>query len=255
MMPLPAVFLGAPIAHRGYHKLRDGRPENTLAAVRAAMEAGYGIEIDVQPSADGVAMVFHDDELTRLTGAAGPVTARTAAELAALPVLGTAEPVPRLTEVLAEVAGKVPLVIEIKDQSHRLAPVDGRLEAAVAADLAGYAGPVAVMSFNPHSVAHMARLAPEVPRGIVTCSYREDWWEGLAKAERARLRPVPDYGPTGSCFISHAHLDLTSPHVKALKRQGAAVLCWTIKSRADEARARLIADNVTFEGYAADIPP
>lgn len=254
MSTLDSAFLGPPIAHRAYHDLEAGRPENSLAAVRAAVAAGYGIEIDVQPSADGVAMVFHDDTLDRLTTAKGPVTALTAAELGRLTLLGTGERVPTLAQVLAEVAGRVALLVEVKDQSRALTPVDGRLEAATVEALAGYDGPLALMSFNPHSVATLARLAPVIARGLTTCGYDEDWWKDMPEAERLRLRGIPDYGPTGSVFISHAAGDLARPRVAELKRQGAAVLSWTIRSAEAEAEARRHADNVTFEGYAARIP-
>lgn len=252
--PLPAAFRGAPIAHRAFHDRAAGRPENSLAAIRAAVAAGYGIEIDVQRAADGPAMVFHDDTLERLTGRQGPVTALSAAELGALPLLGTAELVPTLAQVLAEVAGRVPLLIEVKDQSLVMGPVDGRLEAEVARELAGYAGPVAVMSFNPASVAHMARLAPQVPRGLTTCGYEAADWDFLTPAGRERLREIPDYGPVGASFLSHHWRDLARPRVQALKAAGAALLCWTLRTAEDEARARRLADNVTFEGYAAALP-
>ena len=103
-----------PIAHRGFHDLRRGRPENTLAAFDAAVEARYAIECDLHISADGVPVVFHDDELERLTGEPGAVRDRTAAELGDLRVAGTGEWIPTLDELLALVGGRVPLVIELK---------------------------------------------------------------------------------------------------------------------------------------------
>ena len=112
---LPAAFLRLPIAHRALHG--PGRPENSRAAILSAMAAGYGIEIDVQGTADGQAVVFHDDDLDRLTDATGPVRARTAQELAALRLKGCDETIPSLAEVLALVAGRAPLLIEIKDQT------------------------------------------------------------------------------------------------------------------------------------------
>ena len=116
-MTLPPAFLRLPIAHRALHDRAQGRPENSRAAIRAAIAAGYGIEIDLQASADGVAMVFHDDDLGRLTGATGPVRARTAAELGAIRLTDAEDGIPTLAEVLEIVAGRVPLLIEIKDQS------------------------------------------------------------------------------------------------------------------------------------------
>ena len=256
MPALPAGFLGAPIAHRALHDRAAGRPENSAAAVRAAVAAGYGIEIDIQPSADGVPMVFHDYDLARLTGREGRIADLTAAELAALPLLGGEEGVPTLAQVLALVAGRVPLLIEVKDQDGAMGPKVGPLERAVAAALRGYDGPVAVMSFNPHSVAALAATAPDVPRGLTTWEWepREAAEDGVDAAACARLRQIADYDRVGASFISHHHRDLARPRVAELKAKGAAVLCWTIRSRAEEAEARRIAQNVTFEGYAAALP-
>lgn len=256
MPALPAAFLQAPIAHRALHDRAAGRPENSAAAVRAAVAAGYGIEIDIQPAADGVPMVFHDYDLARLTGREGRITDLSAAELSALPLLGGTEGVPTLAEVLQIVAGHVPLLIEVKDQDGAMGPRVGPLERAVASALAGYAGPVAVMSFNPHSVAALAEAAPQVPRGITTWEWdpKEAEEDGVGAEACARLRQIADYDRVGASFISHHHRDLARPRVADLKAAGAAVLCWTIRSPEDEAQARKIAQNVTFEGYAAPLP-
>jgi glycerophosphoryl diester phosphodiesterase len=135
-----------------------------------------------------------------------------------------------------------------------MGPTDGRLEAATAEALKGYAGDVAMMSFNPHSIAHMARLAPHLPRGITTSAYAPDDWAPLPAKVCDHLRGIPDYDATGSSFISHEALDLARPRVAELKAQGAKILCWTIRSPADEALARKHADNVTFEGYLSPLP-
>lgn len=248
-VPLPAGFLHQPIAHRALHDRARRRPENSPAAIRAAVAVGYGIEIDLQLSADGVPMVFHDETLDRLTAEQGPVNARPAADLSRIPLTDADEPIPTLAETLALIAGCVPLLIELKDQSLTMSDTDGRLESATAALLATYPGPVAVMSFNPHSVAHMARLAPTIPRGLTTSAYDPDDWSPLPAEICARLREIPDYDPTLSSFISHEAKDLTRPRVAQLKSQGAAILTWTIRSPEAEAIARRIADNVTFEGY------
>jgi len=253
-VPLPEAFLRLPIAHRAFHDRAAGRIENAPQAIKAAVAAGYGIEIDLQLSKDGAAMVFHDEDLVRLTDETGPVSARTAAELSRIRLQGTTDTIPTLAEVLALIDGRVPLLIEIKDQSLTMGPTDGRLEAATAEALKGYRGDVALMSFNPASVAHMARLAPRLPRGITTSSYDPDDWAPLPEPICARLRAIPDYDATGSSFISHEARDLARPRVADLKAQGAAILCWTIRSQEDEAKARAIADNVTFEGYPAQLP-
>jgi glycerophosphoryl diester phosphodiesterase len=251
-VPLPEAFLRLPIAHRALHDRAAGRVENSPAAITAAVAAGYGIEIDLQLSSDGAAMVFHDEDLDRLTDETGPVNARTAAELQQIRLKGSEDTIPTFSQVLELIAGRVPLLIEIKDQSLVMGDTDGRLEAATAAALRGYSGPVALMAFNPASVAHMARLAPHLPRGITTSSYDPEDWAPLPAATCARLRAIPDFDATGASFISHEAADLARPRVADLKAQGAAVLCWTIRSPEAEALARSHADNVTFEGY---LPP
>ena len=107
------------------------------------------------------------------------------------------------------------------------------------------------MSFNPHSIAEMARLAPDVPRGLTTSAYDPNDWKTLKQATCDTLRAIPDLERTGSCFISHEAADLPRPRVAEIKAQGLPILCWTIRSPEQEAEARKIADNVTFEGYAA----
>ncbi|SNR49136.1 glycerophosphodiester phosphodiesterase family protein [Puniceibacterium sediminis] len=249
MTSLPTAFLSRPIAHRALHG--PGAPENSRSAVRRAVSAGYGIEIDLQLSADGVAMVFHDYALSRLTPETGALQQRSADELARIPLKGGDETIPTFKEILALVAGQVPLLIEIKDQDGALGPSVGPLEEAAARDLAGYTGPAAVMSFNPHSVARMADLAPDLPRGLTTCAYTADDWPTIPAAIRKTLREIPDFDRVGASFISHDAADLRYTRVAALKHQGAAILCWTIRSAEAEAEARKVAHNVTFEGYTA----
>lgn len=248
-MTLPRAFLETPIAHRGLHDAAAGRPENSLAAMVAAVAAGYGIEMDIQGSADGTPMVFHDATLKRMTAATGPVAGRGAAELSAIALTGGTVGIPSLAEVLAEVGGRVPLLIEIKDQSHVMGPVDGVLERAVAEILAGYDGPVAVMGFNPHTVAALARAAPGIPRGLVTGSYGHPDWAQLGAARLAELRAIADFDRLGAAFISHDKDDLADPAVAALKDRGVPVLSWTITSEAEARAARRIADNITFERF------
>lgn len=245
--PLPEVFVTTPLAHRGLHG--PGVPENSLSAARAAIAGGYGIECDLQLSADGVAMVFHDADLARMTGQAGQVSARTAAELGRLRLAGTEDHIPTFRELLDMVDGRVPLLVELKTQDLYTGESTGALEAAAVADLTGYTGPVAFMSFNPYSVAALARLAPTIPRGLTTWSWAADPEEAIAPELAARLRTIPDYDATESSFISHDAGDLSRPRVAELKAQGARVLCWTITSPEAEARARQLAENITFEGY------
>lgn len=248
---LDPAFLTTPLAHRGLHDHSQGVIENSFSAFRAAIAKGYGIELDVQRSADDVPIVFHDDDLHRLTDATGAFRDYRAAELSRMRLCGGSDMIPTLEEVLALVAGRAPLLIEIKENWNTMKDTDGILEQAVAAALAVYAGPVAVMAFNPHCIAHMARFAPDVPRGLTTESYDPALNAPIPAEVCERLRGIPDYDRTGSSFISHQATDLDRPRVAELKAQGAAVLCWTIRSAVAEAKARQIADNITFEGYPA----
>ncbi|MEQ9694532.1 glycerophosphodiester phosphodiesterase family protein [Shimia sp. SDUM112013] len=251
---LDAVFLNVPLAHRALHDLSAGRPENSRAAIRAAVSAGYGIEIDLQLSADGHAMCFHDYDLGRLTGEKGPVQRRSAAELGQIQLTGGDEGIPSFAEVLDIVAGQVPLLVEIKDQDGLMGPNVGLLEQAAATDAQTYEGPLAFMSFNPNSVAALAEIAPQFARGLVTDAYSAEDWPILPPRVRDALRDIPDFERVGASFISQQASSLGLPQVADLKARGVPVLCWTIRSAEAEAKAREIADNVTFEGYLAEIP-
>lgn len=242
-------FLSVPITHRGLHS--PGVPENSLKAARAAIEAGYGIECDIQPGPGGEPLVFHDYQLQRLTGRPGFIAATDPATLAGLRLLGTDEPVPTLAQLLDLIAGQVPLLIELKDQDGTCGPNVGPLPARTAELLADYAGPVAVMSFNPHMIAAFRAAAPGIPVGLTTCAFPEADWARIPPARREELALITDFDAVGACFISHDKDDLANPRVDALKAQGVPVLCWTITSEAEEAAARRIAHNVTFEGYRA----
>ncbi|MEM8956615.1 MAG: glycerophosphodiester phosphodiesterase family protein [Pseudomonadota bacterium] len=246
--PLPPGFLDRPFAHRGLHGA--GAPENSLTAVSAAISAGYGIEVDLQPAADGTPMVFHDESLDRMTHAAGAVADRSPAELGTLSLRGgTGEGVPTLEALLARVAGRVPLLLELKDQSGELGAAPLTLEPDVARLLRSYRGPAAVMSFNPAMVAAVAARAPDLPRGLTTCAFAENDWPDLDRATARRLASIADADPLGAAFISHGRRDLDMPVVAAQRHAGRAVICWTIRSPAEEAAALSHADAITFEGY------
>ena len=254
MTHLPDGFLKAPFAHRGYHNAANGCVENTRAAFVAAIDAGYGIELDVQLSSDGHAMVFHDYDMTRLTGNAGPIRMQRRDDLTKTNLIGCSEPIPTLPEILTLIDGRVPVLIEIKDQDGAMGPDVGPLEDSVAHALKDYSGPAAVMSFNPHAVAALAKSAPDTARGLVTGSFPADVWLLLNEKTLDHLRGIPDYHRVGASFISHRFDDLQRERVAELKSAGAALICWTIRSAIDEAEARKLADTVTFEGYVAETP-
>lgn len=253
-MSLHPDFLKLPITHRALHDVANGRPENSVEGALAAIAAGYAIEIDIQLTKDGQALVFHDYYLGRLTHETGLVRDKTAAEIASIPLIGGQSAPPLLPDFLKLVGGRVPLLVEIKDQDGGLGPDIGVLETAVCSALNGYTGAVALMSFNPHSVAKCAELAPHIPRGIVTEPITPRAWPNVPGAARDHLTRIADFDRVGACFISHSVKDLGSPHVKRIKDQGGVVLCWTVRSAAQEAEARKTADNITFEKYLAEFP-
>ncbi len=248
-MKLPELhpdFLTKPLAHRGLHDALI--PENSRAAFLAAIDAGYGIELDLQLSADGEAMVFHDYNAARLTGISGPIRQKTSAQLQEYR-LSNDESIPTLAEILAAIDGKTPVLLELKDQDGALGPDIGILEKRTAELCKNYTGPVAVMSFNPHAIYAMQKYAPHIPRGLVTGQFLPENWRQVPEKRLAELMDIPDFIPTGSRFISHRSTNLNAPRVAEIKAAGNPVLCWTIKTKAQETTSRKIADNITFEGY------
>ena len=248
-MSLPGSFRNTVLAHRALHDRATGAVENSPTAIDRAMDAGFGVEIDVQLSRDGVAMVFHDAVLDRLTDRTGPLSDLDAAALCRIRLAGSDDMIPTLAAVLDRVGGRVPILIEIKDQSGCLGPGPATLERAVANDLARYRGDVAVMSFNPNVVAALAAHAPDIPRGLVTSDFPPEKWPAVPEADRARLRRIADFDSVGACFVSHFWRDLGRDRIAELAARGVPILCWTTKTPEDHAEALKIAETVTFEGY------
>lgn len=223
-------------AHRGLH--REGVPENSLAAAQGAVAAGMGIECDIQMSADGAAMVFHDWELSRLTGAEGPVGLQTADALAAVNLLGTDQHPPGLGLFLAVVAGQVPLLIEVKS----LPGYDvERSCRAVAEAIAGYSGAVAVMSFDPRVPSWFAENAPDTVRGLVGTDSHENGFEGVWRKPGVLAAAAPD-------FLAIDVRDLTRPEAAAWRAGGRPLLTWTVRSPETRAVGLAHADALIAEG-------
>ena len=253
MPALDPAFLKTPIAHRALHDASKGVFENCRSAIIAAIEHGYAIEIDLQLSADGRAMVFHDDTLDRLTDKRGDVSDYTAAELSRIKVGSGQDVIEPLEDILRLIDGRVPLLIELKDQSRQLSQTDGRLEQATIYALSLYHGLVAVMSFNPHMIATMAKLSSNLPLGLTTGSFMDPSW-GINAERIEHLSQIADFDPKRYSFVSQFALELAAPCIQTLKERGAAIFTWTIRSPEAEAVARQTVDNITFEGYLAAHP-
>lgn len=242
MTPAPPWLLDRPFAHRGLHDIGRGRPENSRAAFRAAIERGYGIELDLQVSGDGIAMVFHDEGLERLAGESGLVRETTAERLGRCRLLGTEETIPTLAEVLDLVAGCTPLMLELKSETGDVGP----LESATWKVLRRYHGPYVVKSFNPYSMGWFASHAPRVPRGQVA-TRAED--RNGATAHDIALERLQYRHVSRPCFISYNVHDLPYWAPLRARRQGLPLLVWTVRSEADRRIAATYADNIVFEGF------
>lgn len=223
-------------AHRGRHGA--GIPENSRAAFDAAIAAGLGIECDVQHSADGIAMVFHDWELDRLTDWAGPLSAHSADRLSSIRLAGSNSTIPTLRSTLAQVKGQVPLLIEVKSRRDR--PIEPFC-AAIARDLTGYQGLYAVMSFDPRVSRWFARHAPHVLRGLVVTEKTRPWpVRKLALKLSFRLSRAE--------FLAYDIRDLPSSFARRKRARHIPILSWTISTPKRAEKARLYADAPIAEG-------
>jgi glycerophosphoryl diester phosphodiesterase len=231
-----------PVAHRGLWA-PDGPPENSLGAFHAACTADYGIELDVQLSADGEAMVFHDEDLERMTGVAGRLSDRTAAELAELRLKGSDERIPTLAEALALVGRRALVQVELKTPYGHVGPLEQRAHEV----LIDHVGPVCVIGFNPYSHAWFAERFPGVMRGLDSYSYRKA--PQMAEHQRAT-------------FAALEHVAIAKPHFLALgvdmlpgelaarhRASGLPIVAWTVKGPDEWARIRDGCDNLIFEGW------
>ncbi|HEX8533139.1 MAG TPA: glycerophosphodiester phosphodiesterase family protein [Allosphingosinicella sp.] len=225
-----------PFAHRGLHG--GGRIENSRSAFEAAIARGHGIELDVRMSRDAHAIVFHDATLERLTGEAGPVAERTAAELRHIELRGSSDTIPTLAEVLQLIGGRVPLLIEVKASGQKVAPIC----LAVVRSLEGYRGPVGIMSFNPEVSRWCSLHAPRLVRGLVVTEAGRRW-RGAFERRLALWRARPD-------FLAYDVRDLPSRFAARARRRGLPVFTWTCRGEEQVKRARANADQIIYEDPA-----
>jgi glycerophosphoryl diester phosphodiesterase len=236
-----------PIAHRGLHDPGQGLIENTAGAVRAAIAAGYGIEVDVQLSGDGEAMVYHDDALGRLTEGDARLDRLSAAELKQVRFRGSSERMLTLGDLCDLVAARTTIFIELKSR------FDGevRLANRVAEVLTAYAGPAAPMSFDPWQITALRHKAPKIACGIVAAKYRpHPYWDLMP----AWMRRGMGYLLTGVVarpqFVAYAAADLPAlAPLLANRLFRLPLLAWTIRSAAERQHALRWADQIIFEGF------
>lgn len=234
------------VAHRGLWS-PDGAPENSLGAFQAACAAGYGIELDVQLSADGEAMVFHDAKLERMTGAEGRLSDHTAADLTGLALAGTEETIPTLSETLTLVGHRAMVLIEVKAAAGDV----GALEKRVHEVLIDHNGPTAVIGFNPYSHGWFAQHHPKILRGLNSHAYAGEEARSLAP-ERRRAYAALEHVTTAKPHFLALGLDmLPSKRADALRKGGMPVVAWTLRSAEQWQGVSAHCDNLIFEGFAA----
>ncbi len=241
-----------PVAHRGLHDAKTGVIENTPGAVKAALSYGFAIEVDLQISKDGEAMVFHDETLERLTTSKSKVSARTVKQLSRVNFKDTTDRMWSLSDLLQLVQGLVPLFIEIKSQWDNVGPLEQR----VAEVLSTYNGPVCVMSFNPQSIIALKQLAPTLTRGLVAGGFTNNAeWAHLSDRQRFKMRHL--------LYGFEAEVDFIAYHVKALPALAPFVshtllrkplLSWTVRSEQDQRTMKRWADQMIFEGFVPENP-
>jgi glycerophosphoryl diester phosphodiesterase len=236
-----------PIAHRGLHDAEHGVIENTPSAARTAIAANYGIEVDVQITADGEAMVHHDDVLGRLTDGVGRLDQLTAAEIKRVPFRGTADRMMTLGDLCDLVGGRVTMLVELKSRFDG----DDRLAARVAEVLSGYNGPVAPMSFDPRHLSDLERRSPKLVRGIIAAKYRpHPYWDLMPTWMRLGMGYLVTALTARPQFVAYAVADLPAlaplfaRHVLSMP-----LLTWAVRTELERQRAARWADQMIFEGF------
>jgi glycerophosphoryl diester phosphodiesterase len=243
------IFL-KPIAHRGLHDERLGRIENTAAAFEAAIDKGYGIECDLRSARDGLPVVFHDETTERLIGGGRRMADLTASQIQELRTRTGGHGILTFSEFLELVAGRVPLLVEIKSE---WLPPDVPFLSEIARRVLDYPGDIALMSFDPDVMTVMRELATEIPRGIISGSYKDEnetWWRDQISTERAEgLANLLESGPVAPSFYAYHVKALPTPVTRyAREVDHLPIFAWTVRSEEDLAHARYHADAAIFEG-------
>lgn len=242
----PAWLTAQPIAHRGLHDRSVGVIENTPTAGEAAARAGFAIECDVQITADGEAVVFHDFTIDRLTNGQGRVDALTCSQLTALTYQHCADRILPLADYLDLIGGRVPLIIEIKSRFDG----DLRLAHRTAEIIRGRSEPVALMSFDPNIMEALYAIAPSIPRGIVAeAAYEHGEWLDLSADQRIELTHFEHVARSQPDFIAWHVKDFPHATPTLMRHFGVPVLTWTVRTPGDRAQAKRFSDQIIFEGF------
>ncbi|NQE63083.1 glycerophosphodiester phosphodiesterase [Caulobacter sp. RHG1] len=235
-----------PVAHRGLWT-PEGAPENSLAAFQAACAHGYGIELDVQLTADGEAVVFHDDRLERMTGQEGRLRDHTAAELGAMALKGTDETIPTLADTLTMIGHRAMVFIELKTPFGEVGPLEKRVTDV----LVDHNGPTAVIGFNPYSHAWFADHHPQILRGLDSYSWNDEGARKLAPEVRKSLAALEQVELARPDFLALGLDMLPSPRADLYRAKGMPIIAWTVRSPDQWDGVSDHCDNLIFEGFHA----
>jgi glycerophosphoryl diester phosphodiesterase len=233
-----------PFAHRGLHDEPNGIIENTVPAFDRAIDKGNGVEIDIQASFDGHAMVFHDETLERLTELDGPINAYGSIKLRDTKIIGTEQTIPALEQVLDHIGGRIAILLNANRPEGEIHPLCFGIRRA----LEGYRGPVGVMSADPDIISWFARNAPKIWRGLILSDTAGDRKPGLIqRLGWGRLFSIWRAKPH---FIAYDVRSLPSNLSRKLRDSGIPVLAWTVRSDDELVIASDHADNIIYEnGY------
>jgi glycerophosphoryl diester phosphodiesterase len=241
-----ARLFDPPVAHRGLWS-PDSAPENSLAAFQAACAHGYGIELDVQLSADGEAMVFHDSRLERMTGEEGRLSDHTAADLGRMKLKGSDETIPTLADTLALVGHRAMVQVELKTPVGEV----GALEKRVHEILIDHNGPIAVIGFNPYSHAWFAHHHPNILRGLDSYGYDDEGARKMAPEQRRAYANLEHVSIAKPHFLALGVDMLPCARADQLRNEGYPIVAWTVRSPEQWERLCDHCDNLIFEGFAA----
>lgn len=240
------LLFAPPVAHRGLWT-PDGAPENSLGAFQAACAHGYGIELDVQITADGEAVVFHDHRLERMTGVEGKLSDRSLHDLRELRLKGTDEGIPTLAEVLVEVGRRAMIQIELKTPFGEVGPLEKRVSEV----LLDHNGPTCVIGFNPYSHAWFADHHPQILRGLDSYQWNDESAMKLSPEIRRSLANLEQVEIARPDFLALDARMLPSPRADLFRAQGMPIIAWTVRSAEEWERLSHHCDNLIFEGFQA----
>ena len=249
---LDICFFQNPIAHRGLHDFygKFGRnfSENSISSIKRAMIFGYSIEIDVRMTIDKEIIVYHDRNLKRLVGLDQNVD-KTKLSLIKNYNLPNGEKIPTLDEVLKNVSGYVPILIEVKDLDGSLKETDGIFEKQLIEKMKSYSGKFAIMSSNPNVIKKIINFKSNISCGLVTGHFDKKNWPLISEDYRKKLLDFYYVEELGVSFISNNISTLNNNLKRVMKKKERKILSWTIKNFQEEKVALKYASNITFEGY------